>query len=307
MDISVIIVDYGTLCKSLEYIKQMNSKIGNSEFGINYIVVDNYQDYSLKDELEKLLLDFEFVDNMGTKIQCKECYIVGLNGYKIHFIQNIENGGYAKGNNLGVKYCEQYLNTDYYLFSNNDIILSNDFELQPLIQCFEENTNIAVVGPRVIDLNGKLQGPYVKQGWIKGLLCRYVPIDYLKRLSNDMYQENPDKKIYWTSGCFMLVDRTKFLQVNMFDPNTFLYCEEMILAERMEEYGDKFYYCDRCNIIHETGGTTGKKTTKVNMIEADINSRLYYYKEYRKVKTLFIKPLEIILKYALYKKGNSND
>lgn len=302
MNISVIIVDYGTLDKSIEYIKQMNDLIRESELKINYIVVDNCQDYSLKGELDKLLLDSKSIDSMEGKIECRESYVVNLENYTIHFIQNIENGGYAKGNNLGVKYCEEYLSTDYYLFSNNDIILLRGFEFQPLIQCFEENSTVAVVGPKVTGIDGKVQGPHVKQGWIKGLLCRYVPIEFLKRLSYDKYQENRDKQIYWTSGCFMLVDRTKFLRVNMFDPNTFLYCEEMILAAKLEEYGYKFYYCDKCHIIHEGGGTTGEKISKAYMIEADVNSRLYYYKKYRNVKIQFIKPLEIIFRFVLYSK-----
>ncbi|MCI8309533.1 MAG: glycosyltransferase family 2 protein [Clostridia bacterium] len=93
------------------------------------------------------------VDNNSTNINSFE-KIKNLENEKIHVIKSDKNGGYSYGNNYGLRYLENLAEKyDYIVISNPDVeVKENVFE-----SCFkelEENNNIAVVAPKMIDKNG---------------------------------------------------------------------------------------------------------------------------------------------------------
>jgi len=95
--VSMIIVDYKSMDKTIEYIKEC---VWNIEGLDHFVIVDNASDIPFGPR--------------KTVVEGKEVYIVASG----------ENGGYAKGNNLGAKIAKSRSNDDYYNFSKNYLKLS---------------------------------------------------------------------------------------------------------------------------------------------------------------------------------------
>ncbi len=71
-----------------------------------------------------------------------------------------ENLGYARGNNLGVEFLMRlFPDIDKLLFSNDDIELISPNVVEVLAARMDADPSIGCIGPKVIDLQGNLQGP----------------------------------------------------------------------------------------------------------------------------------------------------
>ena len=87
--VSMIIVDYKSMDKTIEYIKEC---VWNIEGLNHFVIVDNGSEVPFKPR--------------KITVEGKEVYVVSFG----------ENGGYAKGNNLGAKTAKEIWNDDYYIF-----------------------------------------------------------------------------------------------------------------------------------------------------------------------------------------------
>lgn len=205
-----------------------------------------------------------------------------------------DNLGYAKGNNKAVRFLNRIGKFSYFLFSNDDIVIKQPDILQLLISKMNNDYKIGAIGPRVIGLDGKDQSPhdfyispYRLIGW------KLLP--FLRRKKKGKECEPLYKPLsrytYWVQGSFILVDALTFMNVGMFDEQTFLYFEEAILAEKMSNINKKMYFESRAEIIHFEGGSTirNKKRNKIEM-----ESCIYYMKKYKKVPWFVLKMLKLI-------------
>lgn len=254
--VSMIIVDYKSMDKTIEYIKECAWNIE----GLNhFVIVDNASETSFEPR--------------RTAVEGKDVYIVSSG----------ENGGYAKGNNFGAKVAKEIWNDDYYIFSNNDLKFRKLFFLDEFIKPFQEDRNISVVGPKVIGLSGDNQNPLPDLTWKQMLFGHFLsllPPKGMKRRQQLMSEKAG--KTTAVVGAFMCAKAQDFWNVGGFDENTFLFCEEMILSKRLETIGKYMYYNDSVEVIHEHGVTVNSTVGIIKSLRADFNSRYYYAKEYCK-------------------------
>lgn len=65
---------------------------------------------------------------------------------KVILIKNHSNKGYAEGNNVGMRFVLEQLNSDYILILNNDIVVDPNF-LGELVTIARENPDVGILGP----------------------------------------------------------------------------------------------------------------------------------------------------------------
>lgn len=252
--VSMIIVDYKSMDKTFEYIKQCIDKIDGLT---HFVIVDNASDTPFEPKV--------------TKVGDTEVYIVSSG----------ENGGYAKGNNLGARTAKEIWNDEYYIFSNNDLRFDGSFLLAKFLEPFKADSSVAVVGPRVIGLSGEDQNPLPELTWKQMLFGHFLSLLPPKGMKR---KQQPGAEIAGITsavvGAFMCAKAEDFWEVEGFDENTFLFCEEMILAKQLETVGKYMYYNDSVEVIHEHGVTVKNTVGIIRSLKADFNSRYYYAKEY---------------------------
>lgn len=283
-NLASIIVNYKSEERTIKYIKEeLQSKCNLSQV---IIIVNNG---ATEESTKKLCNNLH-----AYRVNDITCHIPFSTIYVIH---NINNSGFARGNNLGVDFVSEHFNVKYILFSNNDIrfIVLNVIEL--LIDKLKSHPDVGVIGPKVIGLDGNCQSPneyvpfwteMVGQYWE-----RFIPFYHIKHFN----QNNATEGYYYRiMGSFFIVRYNDFIKCGKFDSNTFLYGEEAILSERMNTIGKRNYYLPTVAVLHEHGTTTTKylKQIKGNFIA--FNSLSYYYQHYKGIS----EPAILLAKISMY-------
>ena len=73
----------------------------------------------------------------------------------VKIIQNKENGGYAKGYNDALKHIE----ADVLCLLNSDVEVSKNW-LTPIIETFKQDSNTAIIQPKILDFKKKSHFEY---------------------------------------------------------------------------------------------------------------------------------------------------
>lgn len=265
------------------------------------VVVDNH---SCEAERKKLI-DF-FQSKNWVIISEQESASKKIEHSNNTLILNKENYGYAKGNNIGLKYAKR-MGYKYAVLMNNDVVLTEPL-INKLLGIISKDKRIAVIGPKVIGPEGKPQGPFSKPGLYD---CFFYPIFFpvlypLNKLRSRVKKKNIEKECiakgycftYRIMGCFMLADLNILEEVGWFDENTFLYAEELILAEKLLSAGYKIAYTSLANVFHQHEASTSDLGRERFLIQG--KSDLYYFQNYRNFGPVRLFLIKIGLLYRAF-------
>lgn len=247
-------------------IKCINSILNNIEYD-NYsvIVIDNG---SPDDSFKK-------VEQVFSNNECVIC------------IKSEKNLGFAKGNNIGYQYAKNNLKSSFIIIANNDTI----FEQKSFVNILKkeyEHEQYGILGPDIVRIDGYHQSPYrsriinineVKR-WIFNRNIWYICLRLNKLISNDneslflqrVYNKKDKKNrsdinhsqrqkhVVLQGACIIYSP----LYINIFDygfyPETFMYCEEDIIAYLCEKKGLMTVYSPSLKIIHAESASTSANT-----------------------------------------------
>lgn len=275
--LGVIIVSYKNPERTIDFV---NNQLGNLKPEHVVVVVNNS---STMDECE-------YIANAIGGVACAPDDVVGK--YSSYVVNSTENLGFAKGNNLGVRFLMQNNPCSHLLFSNDDIIIDENTDLSPMIDLLDSNRSIGAIGPDVVGLDGRHQSPHYKAvspyrqiGWM------ILPFLRKKRKTMSDQPSNPilhEGNCYWISGAFFMMRSDVFISVDGFDPDTFLYSEEPILAERLRSIGKTMYFYPDIKVTHHEGGTTKDSIGNNGIMNLIIESNCIYYRKYLKTPKIII-------------------
>lgn len=243
-------------------------------------------------ELAKIIV----VDNCSTdeSYEVLERY---LSEHKGSFIltSSKTNGGYAQGNNVGLKYVENDLGIDKILILNNDVIFTQDI-IPKLFSFLDSHPNAGVVSPLLYCRDGKTVDNTCarKDCSVKEIVWTYLLyftniLGILSRFSNKrkILLANPELlnahevEIELPSGSCFMIRKDLFKEIGYFDPNTFLYYEENILYRKLKALGKQNYMLPGVSCIHLGGETTNKVSHSASYMKASKASGYYYATHYR--------------------------
>ena len=171
-------------------------------------------------------------------------------------VQNKENGGFASGNNVGIRLAMAQPDMHSLWLLNNDTLVEPDCLLrlrERLAECDER----AVVGNRIHFFDD----PYTIQalggnrfdrltGAASESLGRFQP----ERLPRNI--EHEEAQLHYISGCSMLLPRAFLDEVGLMNDDYFLYYEEIDWFTRAEQR----FPCriaDRAVLYHREGSAIG--------------------------------------------------
>lgn len=198
-----------------------------------------------------------------------------------------ENGGYAKGNNIGARWLKEHLDPEYILFTNNDIILNGPGVVETLLEAAASHPEAGAVGPEVVGTDGIRQSPEPYMGLWKRYVWMYFCTPFLSRArKRELFRlDYPEKagegEHYKLSGSFFLVKADAFFRAGAFDGNTFLYAEENILSERLGRIGRYCLFCPSVRVIHAHGETVNRHFEARKRALLQYDSMAYYYRAYK--------------------------
>lgn len=279
--ISVILVDYKSIDRTIEYIKHLLCFL-EIQGRIHFLVIDNYSDSQALNKLTRVFGEYNAVSDYNKR----PIYLFSDSRFDVIYFDPGENGGYAKGNNVGVHISEKLYNDSYYVISNNDLRLTEKLNWTNVENIFKNDNKIAVVGPRVIGLDGKDQSPHKRPSYFDVLIAPYIIHFGIIPYKADISYDGNNKKCYRVMGSFLIMRPDYFRKVDYFDEKTFLFGEELILGEKLKSVGLTMFFWNDYKIIHEHGAVIGKNQAKLVSDKISFSSCLYYFKRYRKLPKL---------------------
>lgn len=287
MKISFVVLQYGGAEDTWKCIESIEKAIDTEDYSI--IIVDNNSP-----------------DNAVTYIQDR---ILSDNSGKIILLKNNKNEGFAKGNNIGITYARQNYDPDYIAVLNNDIELVS-IQITFMLDMLYEKEKFAVLGPLVLSGDGKYKtNPMsvelldengiekeiqhtkrilmLNKFYFYKLYLLYVNVKrWIKKQTGDS-NNTIYKTIQWDvklHGCFLVFTRKFFEFFTGFDPRTFLYMEEDILAVQLFSKGLHTVFVPSLVVYHKEDGTTDRLYKKSrNRIDFIYRNRLSSQQIYRSI------------------------
>lgn len=282
-NVSLIILNYITVADTIEYVQSVRIFYPS----LRILIVDNN---SPEDELE-ILQTF-----VNTQTNIKILYLS-------------MNYGFSKGFNKGIDYLRQE-GYSYIICSNNDVVFKTHGIIESLVNT-QRKYGAAVVAPKVINLNNVNQNPYYikRPGPMTArliLLNKSIPSIILKKFlpysikamlfdkiltkndySSSNHNTSPDEptQVYALNGSFLLFGPPFFANFNGFDEYTFLYGEELILAEMLYSLSLPQYYDPKVWILHKEDKTSNLVWGGQNRIKPSLYARRsikYWYSKHYK-------------------------
>lgn len=276
---------------------------------INSLVILNYNSADLTKKLIQKCINYEtinyiiIVDNNSSDNSVD--VLKELSFDKIHLINNNVNSGYARGNNIGLKYAEEKLKSDFVIVANPDI----DIDESTIIECLNvisENSNCAIVAPRINNINC-----YGNVAWKLATYKNEIfSLFYITNKFLNKSLQYADKEIEGDiaivdvlPGSLLIMNMKLIEKVGYFDENTFLYCEEKILAKRLIRAGYNEILVNTCSYIHEHGAIINKEyKSKIKQYRILYNSKKYYLEKYIGCSKLQLFIFEVFFKVSILEK-----
>jgi len=163
----------------------------------------------------------------------------------IDFIHNQCNTGYASGNNVGIRYALEALKSPYIAIMNPDAEVAEDY-FGNMIKYLDTDPKIAAITGIMLDRHRSLDLTSIAWKIPSNLDDFFLSSGLLKRMYNPVVYDkfpnaspaNPD--IYYVDtvpGSCFVIRSTVLKKIGLLDEETFLYCEERILAKKVKDLG----------------------------------------------------------------------
>lgn len=188
------------------------------------------------------------VDNQSPDDSCQ---MVKTKFPKIKLIENKENLGFSKGNNIGVKEAKG----EYLCILNPDTVVPKHAFVQ-LLQYAESINDLGIIGCQLIDGNGNFL-PESKRNIPTPRVALKKILGNGQRYYSDL-KTNETGKVEILVGAFMLLKTKVYKEVGGFDEDYFMYGEDIDLSYKILKKGYQNYYNGNISVIHFKGESTTK-------------------------------------------------
>ncbi|KAB2841752.1 MAG: glycosyltransferase, partial [Melioribacteraceae bacterium] len=268
-DLSIIIVNYNVK----EFLQNLLQSIekASSNLSVETIIVDNASDDGSIEMLHK-------------------------NFPQIKLIENKKNIGFGAANNQALEIAKG----KYILLLNPDTIVKED-TFSEMIKFFETHSGAGMAGCKVLNPDGTLQlacrrgfpGPWTSFTKVIGLSKIFPNSKLFARYNLTFLDENQTYEVDAISGSFMMLRKEVYEKIGGFDPDFFMYGEDLDLCYRTQKAGFKVYYVHSTEIIHYKGEST--KRSKIDETKIFYDAMHLFVKKH--FSTSFI--VELILRFAI--------
>lgn len=259
--IAFVILNYGTFEETMECVTSIRDHIDVPEYKI--IIVDNA---SPDDSLKRLKALYDGASD-------------------VDILSNPENIGFARGNNIGIRYANEKYIPEFIAVNNSDTEIFQDDLYQKLSKEYE-HSHFALLGPMMLLPDGSCNdSPWepitlteverriqIKRREKKQLDSPFYYVykainKVAKRLGIEKAKNRiqPIRKDFWRyqtqvelQGAFLFFSRKAFEYIEGFDERTFLYYEEQLLYLSLMAHGQVIVYDPRIAVFHKDARATKK-------------------------------------------------
>lgn len=239
---------------------------------------------SVQKALEDIEGEIIVVDNNSTD---DSCTMMQKRFPEVTLIQNSENIGFSKGNNIGVAAAKG----EYICILNPDTVVAED-TFEKVLAFAKTQNNLGIIGVKLIDGSGNflpeskrgIPTPWVAFTKIMGLYRCFPQVSFFAKYYASHFRSNQTGKVDILVGAFMFMSRKVYLEVGGFDESCFMYSDDIDLSYQVLQKGkDNFYFHDT-TVLHYKGESTIKDGAYMKRFQQAMH---FFYQKHFKVPFFF--------------------
>ena len=274
MSIAVIIVNYGTPDLSISAVESVLSRNHSGR------------------EIEVHLLDNNSPGDDGKRFS--DAHTAKGWGDRVTLWFETENHGFGRGNNVVLRsFSERATPPEFVFFLNPDAELENE-AIAILAGELDANPSAGVAGAGISFPDGSPAACAFRFPSFLGECISAINFGPLERFAPNtrvsLPADWPEGPVDWVAGAAMLIRFDALQSVNFFDPDFFLYFEEVDLMRRLLHAGYQTLYVPRARVIHIAGAATqvrsGEDYPKPRPAYLYDSWRMYFQKSHGRVYTI---------------------
>jgi GT2 family glycosyltransferase len=205
----------------------------------------------------------------------------------IKFIQNKENLGFPKGNNIAVSQAQG----EYICILNPDTVVAEDtFEI--VMAFAKKQENLGIIGVKLIDGSGNflpeskrgIPTPWVAFTKITGSYKFFPKSKVFGGYYAQHLTENSTGKVAILVGAFMFMKKELYEDLDGFDEDCFMYSDDIDLSYRALQLGKENFYLADTTVIHYKGESTVKDAMYMKRFQEAMQ---FFYKKHFKYAPAF--------------------
>lgn len=209
----------------------------------------------------------------------------------VDLLENKENLGFVKGNNIGIKYALRKYKPDYILLLNNDIKIIQKNWLKKMIKVAESDRRIGLVGCKLIFPDGRIQWAGRKREKnIFYLIFQTLSASLNPGIGMGEKESSFIGEVNTVSGACMMIKTELIKKIGLLDESLSPFFQEDVeYSFRAWKYGWKVVYVGTSKVVHlQSYSFKRKKFTDEKLYLALRNSMIVCKKYFGIWKTLFI-------------------
>lgn len=205
----------------------------------------------------------------------------------ITLIENKENSGFPKGNNIGVAAAKG----EYVCILNPDTVVAED-TFEKLLAFADVTPDMGATGIKMIDGRGGflpeskrgLPTPWVAFTKVAGLYKMFPGVKSFNQYYNVAIPQEGIGTTDILVGAFMFMKSSLYLEVGGFDEDCFMYSDDFDLSYSITKKGLLNYYYGKVTAIHFKGESTVKDGTYMRRFREAMQ---FFYKKHFKAYPVF--------------------
>jgi GT2 family glycosyltransferase len=173
----------------------------------------------------------------------------------VTLLENGENLGFCKGNNVGIRWALEH-DFDYFMLLNSDTVLTPSL-LSRLVEVMSSDDRIGIAGAK----NLLLENP--EYTWGKYGVVSWGPmlVRTVGRFEPDDKLDESPRDVDWVIGNACMMSRASLQAVGLFDEEFWQCNEDVDWCYRARRAGFRVVYVDSAAILHK-GGSSADITRK---------------------------------------------
>lgn len=242
--------------------------------------------FSVQKALENIDGEIIVIDNNSSD---DSCTMMKEKFPQVKLIENKENSGFPKGNNIGVAQAKG----EYICILNPDTVVAEDTFLKILNYKLQTpNSKLGIIGCKLIDGTGNflpeskrgVPTPWVAFTKIFGLYKMFSKSSWFNQYYAQHLTQNQTGKVDILVGAFMIMKRDLYLEVGGFDENCFMYSDDIDLSYMVLKLGNENYYFHETSVIHYKGESTVRDGLYIKRFREAMQ---FFYKKHFKKSVVF--------------------
>ena len=175
----------------------------------------------------------------------------------VELIKNVENTGFSKANNQGIRHALAN-NAKYVLLLNNDVEITDQEWLETLMAVLNSDSKIGIVGCKLLYPNGKIQ----HAGGIINLSGGHNRGE----CQEDTGKYDETEFVDFVTGAVLLIRSEVIGKIGFLDEGfSPLYYEDTDWCVRARLYGYQVIYTPKPTLIHHCGSSANKLNQQIKM------------------------------------------